>query len=222
MITETREDITADGVTYKNARIYRKAVYGPDKLGVPRPGLIYRSSDFQVIKTNLQLGQNLMEYSDVESALSSKLTVRSTSALTRTQLDAMTDNIMVNCRKGSVQLNGAEEYTVNVYRHSPTNITQEQVLPDMQRFVRHWDSDRNAWGEFYPITENLHIDVKIVDGTTVYIRHGYIPEGMQLVLLRKKKRTRKRRSGGMTGSNPGWREKHLFDCRRISMFIIKE
>lgn len=46
-------------------------------------------------------------------------------------------------------------------------------------------------------------------GSTVYVRHGFIPEGVQLVLLRKKKRSRKRRSGGTTGTNAAWKGKSM-------------
>lgn len=135
------------------------------------------------------------------SELAKKLTVLSTGSLTRVQLDAQKDNLRLNCRKGCFKLNGAEEYTVNIYRHGPDCITQEQILPDMRRYVRYWNTPARTWGGFFPVTDNLHIDVKVVRGKTVYIRHGFIPEGVRLVLLRKKKRGSKRRSGGTTGTN---------------------
>lgn len=206
-VVETSEDIVADGITYPNARKTRYAEYRSTyTAGVPN---LYKASDFQTIQTNAQLGVKLADYSSVNTELAKKLTVLSYSTLTRTQLDGITDNCRINCRKGCVPLNGAEEYTVNIYRHSASNITQEQILPDNRRYVRYWNAATKMWGAFYPITDNLHIDVKVVKGTTVYVRHGFIPEGVQLVLLRKKKRSRKRRSGGGDTTNPEWEGKSM-------------
>lgn len=206
-IRETTENIVADGTTYREARIYRYAEYVPTYTKNV-PGL-YPASGFSMIETNDQLAKKLLDYTAVNSDLAKKLTVLSTDSLTRVQLDAQKDNVRLNCRKGCFALNGAEEYTINVYRHSANNITQEQILPDLRRYVRYWNSAAKTWGGFYPVTENLHIDVKVVKGSTVYVRHGFIPEGVQLVLLRKKKRSRKRRSGGTTGTNAAWKGKSM-------------
>lgn len=204
-VVERSETITADGTDYREARVYRYAEY----TGAYRPNVpgLYPSAGFLTVQSNDQLAKKLQEYSAVNSELARKLTVVSTASLTRVQLDAQKDNVRINCRKGCFALNGAEEYTINVYRHSANNITQEQILPDLRRYVRYWDSSKKAWGGFFPVTENLHIDVKVSKGSTVYIRHGFIPEGVQLVLLRKKKRSRKRRSGGTTGTNAAWQGK---------------
>lgn len=206
-VSERTEDVVADGTTYREARIYRFAEYS----GAYRPNVpnLYPAAGFLDIQSNDQLAKKLQEYTAVNSELAKKLTVLSTDCLTRVQLDAQKDNVRLNCRKGCVLLNGADEYTINVYRHSSNNITQEQILPDLRRYVRYWDSSKKTWGGFFPVTENLHIDIKVVKGSTVYVRHGFIPEGVQLVLLRKKKRSRKRRSGGTTGTNAAWKGKSM-------------
>lgn len=204
-VVETTENVVADGTTYKEARVYRYAEYtGGYRPNVPN---LYPAAGFLQIQSNDQLAKKLQEYVAVNTELAKKLTVLSTDSLTRVQLDAQKDNVRLNCRKGSFVLNGAKEYTINVYRHSANNITQEQILPDLRRYVRYWDSSKKTWGGFFPVTENLHIDVKVTRGSTVYVRHGFIPEGVQLVLLRKKKRSRKRRSGGTTGTNAAWQGK---------------
>lgn len=204
-VVERRDDIVADGTTYKEARIYRSAKC----VSFYREGVkgLYPASGFEVLQSNDALTKKFREYAAINSELAKKLTVFSYSNLTRTQLDGMVENARINCRKGCFELNGATEYTINVYRHSADNITQEQILPNMQRYVRYWDSGRKAWGGFFPMTDNLHIDMKIVNGTTVYVRHGFIPEGVQLVLLRKKKRSKKRRSGGAEVKNAKFRGK---------------
>lgn len=209
-VMQMKENITADGTNYREARIYRYAQYVGTAFLEPDPVKEqYPASMFTDITTNDQLAKKLQDYLAVNSELAKKLTVLSTDNLTRVQLDAQKDNVRLNCRTGCIPLNGATEYTINVYRHSANNITQEQILPDLRRFVRYWDSSASKWGGFFPITENLHIDVKVVKGSTVYVRHGFIPEGVQLVLLRKKKRSRKRRSGGTTGTNADWRGKTM-------------
>lgn len=206
-IRETTENIIADGTTYREARIYRYAEYVPTYT--KNVAGLYPASGFSLIESNDALSKKLADYISVNSEPAKKLTVLSTDSLTRVQLDAQKDNVRLNCRKGCVPLNGADEYTINVYRHSANNITQEQILPDLRRYVRYWDSSKKAWGGFFPVTENLHIDIKVVKGSTVYVRHGFIPEGVQLVLLRKKKRSRKRRSGGTTGTNAAWKGKSM-------------
>ena len=206
-IRETTENIIADGTTYREARIYRYAEYVPTYT--KNVAGLYPASGFSLIESNDALSKKLADYISVNSELAKKLTVLSTDSLTRVQLDAQKDNVRLNCRKGCVPLNGADEYTINVYRHSANNITQEQILPDLRRYVRYWDSSKKAWGGFFPVTENLHIDIKVVKGSTVYVRHGFIPEGVQLVLLRKKKRNGKRRSGGESGSNEAWKGKTM-------------
>lgn len=209
-VVQMKEDITADGTNYREARIYRYAQYVGAVFLEPDPVKgQYPASMFTDITTNDQLAKKLQDYLAVNSELAKKLTVLSTDNLTRVQLDAQKDNVRLNCRNGCIPLNGATEYTINVYRHSANNITQEQILPDLRRFVRYWDSSASKWGGFFPVTENLHIDVKVVKGSTVYVRHGFIPEGVQLVLLRKKKRSSKRRSGGTTGTNAAWRGKSM-------------
>lgn len=204
-IVEKVEGITADGTTYEEARVYRYAEY--TNLFLPDNPTYYAASGIEPIQSNDQLAKKLQEYVAVNTELAKRLTSISTNSLTRVQLDAQKENVRLNCRKGSVVLNGAEEYTINVYRHSANNITQEQILPDLRRYARYWDSNKKTWGGFFQVTENLHIDMKVTRGSTVYVRHGFIPEGVQLVLLRKKKRSRKRRSGGTTGTNAAWQGK---------------
>lgn len=198
-IREEREDIVADGVTYPGARIKRTA-YFVRVFVKDTPGL-YPVSGFTLIQTLDQLSKKLGEVASLRSDLAKRLQVVTTKTLTRPGLDDTKTNVRLCCRKGCVPLNGAEEYTVNVYAASEDNITQEQIMPDYRRFVRHWDAKSEKWTPFVRWDDTLHLDFKIVKGSTVYVRHGYLPEGMKLVLLRKKKRTAKRRTGGPKTKN---------------------
>lgn len=196
-IEEQKQDIVADGVTYKNARVRRYAMYVPNYT--EKVTGLYPSSGFTEFYNNDQLAKKFQEYAALATEISKRLLVTSTKSLTRTQLDSLKDNVRINCRKGdpgSIVLNGASEYTIEVIHHSDENITQIQTLPNGQRFIRKWNAQKKDWGGFSMDTDNFHIEIKVVNGTTVYVRHSHIPEGMRLVLLRKKTRSRKRRSGG--------------------------
>lgn len=201
-VYERIENITADGDVYVGARVRRSARYdGAYKPNVPN---LYPAAGFQTLPTNLSLNLRFSDYTDLANRFATKLTVETYNNLKRSDIDALrAENIRVHCRKGCVVLNGAEEYTINVYRNSDETITQEQLLPDMTRFVRQWDAKDKKWGGFYtPVfKENLHLEVKVTAANKVYVRHGEIPSGVQLVLLRKKKRSGTRRSGGQYTTN---------------------
>ena len=151
----------------------------------------------------MSLNSRFQDYTGLEDAISKRLMVL-TGIFSSAQLDAAKDNIRLHCKSGSVAINGASEYTINVYL-SGKSLTQEQLLPNMQRYKREYSFTSGKWGPWVFCTENLHLEVKVKNKTTVYVRHGVIPEGVQLVLLRKKPRGAKRRSGGQSGSNVAYR-----------------
>ena len=205
-VVEERQDITADGTTYVEARILRSAKYVATYTeNTPN---LYPASDFRKFSTNEALQSIIDNLKITATNISERLRVR-VGVFSRTQLDAAVENERLQCKKGSAVINGAAEYTVNVYRNGDT-LTQEQVLPNMQRYKREYDFVKKQWGEFTAVTENLHIEVKIKNRTTVYVRHGVIPEGVELVLLRKKRRSKKRRSGGSRTTNVNYKGKTMF------------
>ncbi len=204
-VREEREDIVADGVTYAGARIKRTAYFVRNY--VKNTEGLYPVSGFTVMESLDQLSKKLGNVISLRSEVARRLPVVTTKSLTRAQLDAQKENARLCCRKGCVPLNGADEYVVNVYAVSDDSVMQEQILPDNRRFRRVWNPAVKQWGAFEPCGDTLHIDVKIVKGSTVYVRHGHIPEGVKLVLLRKKKRTPKRRSGGANTSNAAFKGK---------------
>ena len=205
-IIEQRADVVADGTTYAEARIYRSAKYVPTYTeNTPN---LYPISDFHKLSTNEALLSITQNYSPVIESIDARLYVV-TGVYSRTQLDGQLTNMRLHCKTGSAVINGASEYTINVYRNGGT-LTQEQILPNMQRYKREYDFAKKQWGEFTAVTENLHIEVKIKNRTTVYVRHGVIPEGVELVLLRKKRRSKKRRSGGSRTTNVNYKGKTMF------------
>ena len=204
-VTEERQDIVADGTTYVEARIVRSAKYVATYT--PDTPDLYAASEFANFATNQALYSTMQNLKLVADNLNARLYV-ATGIYSRKQLDAQLTNMRLHCKVGSAIINGAAEYTVNVYRNGNT-CTQEQVLPNMQRYKREYDFEKKAWSEFTAVTENLHIEVKIKNRTTVYVRHGVIPEGVQLVLLRKKRRSKNRRTGGSKTTNELYKGKRM-------------
>ena len=168
---------------------------------------LYAASEFNNFATNQALFSTMQNLKLVADNLNARLYV-ATGIYSRAQLDVQLTNIRLHCKAGSAVINGAAEYTINVYRNGNT-CTQEQILPNMQRYKREYDFAKKAWGEFTAVTENLHIEVKIKDRTTVYVRHGVIPEGVELVLLRKKRRSKHRRTGGSKTTNELYKGKKM-------------
>ena len=204
-VTEERQNIVADGTTYVEARIVRSAKYVATYT--PNTPDLYAASEFNNFATNQALFSTMQNLKLVADNLNARLYV-ATGIYSRAQLDVQLTNIRLHCKAGSAVINGAAEYTINVYRNGNT-CTQEQILPNMQRYKREYDFAKKAWGEFTAVTENLHIEVKIKDRTTVYVRHGVIPEGVELVLLRKKRRSKHRRTGGSNTTNELYKGKKM-------------
>lgn len=204
-VTEERQNIVADGTTYVEARIVRSAKYVATYT--PNTPDLYAASEFNNFATNQALFSTMQNLKLIADNLNARLYV-ATGIYSRAQLDVQLTNIRLHCKAGSAVINGAAEYTINVYRNGNT-CTQEQILPNMQRYKREYDFAKKAWGEFTAVTENLHIEVKIKDRTTVYVRHGVIPEGVELVLLRKKRRSKHRRTGGSNTTNELYKGKKM-------------
>lgn len=202
-VYQETQDIQADGDTYRAARIIRYARF-QSTYTKDTPDL-YDANAFSVIQTNPELDRRIRELEGLIPQIAARLEIR-TGKFTAVQINNLFDNVRLQCRKGSVVLNGAETYTLNVYRTGSTagngiieSVTQEQIMPDLRRFTRQYDPSAKTWSKWTFCTDNFHIDVKVVDGTTVWVRHGEVPVGVQLVLLRKKKRSKWRRSKGSDG-----------------------
>ena len=204
-VTEERQNIVADGTTYVEARIVRSAKYVATYT--PNTPNLYAASEFNSFATNQALFSTIDNLKLVADNLNARLLVK-TGVYSRAQLDVQLKTMRLHCKTGSAVINGAAEYTINVYRNGNT-CTQEQILPNMQRYKREYDFDKEVWSEFTAVTENLHIEVKIKNRTTVYVRHGVIPEGVQLVLLRKKRRSKNRRTGGSKTTNELYKGKRM-------------
>lgn len=202
-VYQEEHDIQADGETYSAARIIRYAKYQA-KYNKGESDM-YSALAFKPVPTNAELSRRIDEIEGLRGEITNRLEIRS-GIFTAVQINNLFDNVRLQCRKGSVKLNGAETYSLNVYRTGSTagngtieSITQEQIMPDLRRFTRQYNPTAKSWSEWTYCTDNFHIDVKVVNGNTVWVRHGEVPVGVQLVLLRKKKRSKWRRSSGSEG-----------------------
>lgn len=212
VITET-EDIKADDETYLEARIYRRAQFTTakgtesydindfanvsDKALGPFPSNAYLAEQIK------SLPATVLEY--LKDTLVQKLTSKPLKGVTKEQIDGLRTACVLSCSE-SAALFGTADYTLIVTEQG-SKVRQELIQGNDQRYVRTGNS--TSWGAWEHRTETaMHLDVKIV-GTTVYVRHGAIGEDCSLVLLRKKKRSAWRATGGPLAysKNKGIRKK---------------
>lgn len=213
-VTTTAEDIKADAETYQEARILRVAQFttakGAESYDINSFANV-SGKQLEAFPTNAVLAaqiknmpQTVLTY--LKDVLAEKLTAKTVQGLTQTQLDGLKTPCVLSCT-GSVSLFGFADYTVIVTAQGSTRVRQEIIQGDDCHYVRTWNGA--TWGVWCQQTETaMHLDVKIV-GTKVYLRHGSLGADCDIVLLRKKKRSAYRRTGGAQSytKNKGKRQK---------------
>lgn len=195
-VTTKKTDIKADGETYTEARVYRTAA-----LSSTASGESYEYSKFTVLETNQTLGEKIKQVPQtvlnyLEDILAEKMPLLTKEGVTQAQLDALTSPCVMSCTK-SVKIGGCADYGVEVL---PTGVAksvrQTVYLPDGSKYTRHYNGSAWVDGKDWKLEgQNLNLECKIVSGT-VYIRHGRLPEGCKIIMLRKKRRSRWRSTGG--------------------------
>lgn len=213
-VTTTAEDIKADAETYKEARILRVAQFttakGAESYDINSFANV-NGKQLEPFPTNAVLAaqiknmpQTVLTY--LRDVLAEKLTAKTVQGLTQTQLDSLKTPCVLSCT-ASVSLFGSADYTVIVTAQGRTMVRQELIQGQDCHYVRTWNGA--TWGVWCQQTETaMHLDVKIV-GTKVYLRHGVLGADCDIVLLRKKKRSAYRRTGGAQSytKNKGKRQK---------------
>lgn len=213
-ITTTSEDIKADAETYKEARTLRVAQFttakGAESYDI-NSFVNVNGRQLEAFPTNAVLAgqiknmpQTVLTY--LKDILAEKLTAKTVQGLTQKQLDGLKTACVLSCT-GSVSLFGSADYTVVVTAQGSTRVRQEIIQGDDCHYVRTWNGA--AWGAWSQQLETaMHLDVKIVR-STVYLRHGALGADCDIVLLRKKKRSSYRRTGGAKSytKNKGKRQK---------------
>lgn len=213
VVTET-EDIQADDEKYLEARIYRRAQFtttkGAESYDINSFANVSNKT-LGAFPTNTQLAEQIknlpatvLEY--LKDTLAQKLTSKPLKGVTKAQIDGLRTACVLSCSE-SVSLFGSTDYTLIVTEQGRSKVRQELIQGSNARYVRTWTG--TAWGAWEHQTETaMHLDVKIV-GTTVYLRHGALGEDCNIVLLRKKKRSSWRATGGSLAysKNRGIRKK---------------
>lgn len=191
VVTE-KQDIEADDEVYIGARTVRTATYSTTKTAE-----CYEINTFDNFATNTtlaaqvkQMPQTVLRY--ISDIMAEKLSSLEISGMTQAKLDSIKTPCLISCKNSIALFAGQTNYSVMV-RLMGDVVHQELTLQDNQKFVRTFSS--GTWGKWGRITENLHIEVKIVKGT-VYLRHHYLPSDASIILLRKKKRSKFRSTGG--------------------------
>ncbi len=213
-VTTTAEDIKADAETYMEARIIRESRFTTAKgaesydinnfVNVSGKALDAFPTNAVLAAQIKNMPQTVLNY--LKDILAEKLTAKTVRGLTQTQLDGLKTPCVLSCTT-SVALFGMADYTVVVTAQGSTMIRQEVIQGQDIHYVRMWDG--TAWGAWGRQTETaMHLDVKIV-GTKVYLRHGALGADCDIVLLRKKKRSAYRSTGGAKSytKNKGKRQK---------------
>ena len=191
VVTE-KQDIEADDEVYIEARTVRTATYSTTKTAE-----CYEINTFDNFATNTtlaaqvkQMPETVLKY--ISDIIAEKLSSLEISGMTQAKLDSIKKPCLISCKNSIALFAGQTNYSVMV-RLMGDVVHQELTLQDNQKFVRTFSS--GTWGKWGRITENLHIEVKIVKGT-VYLRHHYLPSDASIILLRKKKRSKFRSTGG--------------------------
>lgn len=215
LVTTKKEDITADGEIYKEARTLRTAKLSSSlpMSSATQSGQVevFKIGDFQKLTTNTTLAEKVnsmpslvLEY--MADTLASKLDRLTLNNATQAQIDGLKNACVVNCIN-SVAILGFKNYCITV-KCVGSGVEQVMTTPDGTEYYRNFDATTKKWSSWGVISENLHIEVKTV-GNILYVRHGVLPADAQIIFLRKKKRGGWRRTGGdkAYAKNKGKRQK---------------
>lgn len=204
-VSTTAQTITADGEKYLEARVLRtahlspKTVSGQNVENYPLSSFVnFSGATFAAFPTNAALaaqlknvGPTVLTY--LKDVLAEKLTAKTQKGVTREQLDKLKTACVLSC-VDSYAFFGMSSYTLIVTQQGSNAVRQELIQGQDQHYVR--TCTGGAWGAWVQQLETaMHLDVKIVGGT-VYLRHGALPSDCDIVLLRKKKRSARRATGG--------------------------
>lgn len=213
-VTTRSEDVTADAEKYLEARTYRSAQFtstkGAESYDINTFANVSGKS-LSAFPTNAQLAAQVKNMpqtvlNSLKDVLAEKLTAKTVQGLTQKQLDGLKTACVMSCT-ASVSLFGMTDYTVVVTQQGSTMVRQELIQGQNQRYVRTFSGATwSAWAQ--QVETTMHLDVKIV-GTTVWLRHGALGADCDIVLLRKKRRSSWRSTGGAKAytKNRGKRKK---------------
>lgn len=200
-VTTRSEDVTADAEKYLEARTYRSAQFttakGAESYDINTFANVSNKT-LAAFPTNALLAAKIEQLpttvlNSLRDVLAEKLTAKTVQGLTQKQLDELKTACVLSCT-ASVALFGLTDYTVVVTQQGSKMVRQEVIQGQNQRYVRTFSG--TAWGAWAQQLETaMHIDVKIV-GTTVWLRHGALGADCDIVLLRKKRRSSWRSTGG--------------------------
>lgn len=214
-ITTKKENIKADDETYLEARIYRTAQFtttkGDESVDINNFANV-KNKQLEKFPTNQMLStkidnmpQTVLNY--LKDVFDEKLTSKTITGITSGQLDALKTPCVLSCTQSVALFGRVTDYTLIVMSQGIKQVRQEVIQNGDCHYVRTFDGTK--WGEWGQKTETaMHIDVKVV-GSTVYLRHGVLSDDCSIVLLRKKKRSAYRSTGGPNSysKNKGVRKK---------------
>lgn len=203
-VTTTVLDVDADGEKFLSARTVRTAAFSATKTTEET----YEIGKFEILESNSTLSAKVKQMPTtvlnfLSDILAEKLPSLQKNGLTQSQIDGLRVPCILNCT-ASISTNQATNYSLLI-KLVGSKVLQEQTLMDNSKFIRTFDGV--SWSEWTNVSNNMHLEVKIVRGT-VLLRHGQLSDDTKIILLRKKKRSKFRRTGGVRSyaKNLGRRE----------------
>ena len=229
-VTTTRENIEADGETYLGARTQRRAQFTTSAAkgaeNYPISGFANvsgrRVESFPTI-AGLAARVDGVRQSVLDAlrdVLAEKLLAKTVDGLNGTQMDGLRTACVLSCTR-SVALFGRSDYTLITTLQGGEMVRQELVQGYDEHYVR--THDGKGWSAWAQVLDTaMHLDVKIV-GDTVWLRHGALGVDCDIVLLRKKRRSAWRRTGGARAytENRGVRKQRRPKCQYVHFKGIK-
>lgn len=196
-IATKTENIKADGETYAEARTYKTAA-----LSSTSSSTCFPIDKFSVLVSNSaleeqvkQAPQAVLEY--LKDVLAEKMPMLVKSGLTRAQLDTLLTPCVMTCTN-SVAIAGQTNYGLTVMPAGAAGcVMQTAIMGDGTKFTRvrtarGWAGD---WAWHRTERDMYTIEMRIVRGV-VYIRHGELPADVKIIVVRKKRRSAWRSTGG--------------------------
>ena len=198
LVTTKKTDILADGETYKEARTVRTAKFSASQSTADNVET-YKIGDFVKLTSNSTLAEKVNNMPSIvlqylSDTLASKLDRLTLTNATQAQINGLKNACVVNCID-SVAVLGFKNYCLTVKCVGSGVVEQVLTTTEGAEYYRAYNAATKKWSGWSVISDSMHIEVKSV-GSTLYVRHGVLPVDAKIILLRKKKRSGWRRTGG--------------------------
>jgi len=184
-MTQT-ESVTTDSGVYTDIREVRTAQWVVNNDTELDTDTIIPRNKIGELKSNSFLWSKILEITD--SMYASLPIIVGT--ITMEQLDSHKSVMRLIGLHGSEVVFGHNSYCVDVLPTLDTDggkVTQILTSDDARRYSRTYDPALDKWTDFVPLDGQMTIEAKVIKGV-LFVRHGYLPDNANIIILRKKRR----------------------------------